>query len=258
MKQYFFYIFLFFANSINYAGNFIKYQDNLIIEKFWQHKDYIQDSVYGISLNKWYQEDFKNTKNKIIVATIDSQIDINHEDLKGKFWVNQNEIPNNGLDDDKNGYIDDTNGWNFIGVGDSNLQAFVNFEFVRILKKYKYDFENKDTIQLQNKPIYREYKRAFEKYLDDKKYYERYLKEENVLISAYYPAKDTLHYYFPNDDYTFKQLDSLYQLHKGVEKRFAERVDYDVPSERTFSDLIYYMRMIKRYRFMLMKLIFVL
>ena len=249
MKQYFFYIFLFFANSINYAGNLIQYQDDLNVEKFWQHKDYTQDSVYGISLNKWYQEDFKNTKNKIIVATIDSQIDINHEDLKGKFWVNQNEIPNNGVDDDKNGYIDDTNGWNFIGVGYNNLQAFVNFEFVRILKKYKNDFENKDTIQLQNNPIYREYKRAFEKYLDDKKYYERYLKEENVLISAYYPAKDTLHYYFPNDDYTFKQLDSLYQIHKGIEKRFTERVDDDVPSERTFSDLLYYMRMIKRYNF---------
>lgn len=51
----------------------------------------------------------------IIVAVIDSGVDVNHEDLQGKIWINSGEIPNNGIDDDGNGYVDDVFGWNFIG-----------------------------------------------------------------------------------------------------------------------------------------------
>jgi subtilisin family serine protease len=48
----------------------------------------------------------------LAVAIIDSGFDLNHEDLKDNIWVNKNEIPGNGKDDDQNGYIDDINGWN--------------------------------------------------------------------------------------------------------------------------------------------------
>ena len=51
----------------------------------------------------------------VIVAVIDSGVDIEHEDLKNVIWVNKKEIPNNGIDDDKNGYNDDIHGWNFLG-----------------------------------------------------------------------------------------------------------------------------------------------
>ena len=51
----------------------------------------------------------------IIVAVVDSGVDVNHEDLQGKIWINEGEIPNNGIDDDGNGYVDDVFGWNFIG-----------------------------------------------------------------------------------------------------------------------------------------------
>ena len=56
----------------------------------------------------------KNSAKDIIVAVIDSGVDINHPDLKDNIWVNKGEIPGNGLDDDNNGYVDDINGWNFI------------------------------------------------------------------------------------------------------------------------------------------------
>jgi subtilisin family serine protease len=56
----------------------------------------------------------RNSAKDIIVAVIDSGVDIKHPDLKDNIWVNKGEIPGNGLDDDNNGYIDDINGWNFI------------------------------------------------------------------------------------------------------------------------------------------------
>lgn len=52
---------------------------------------------------------------KVLVAVIDTGIDYNHPDLKNNIWTNEKEIPGNGIDDDKNGYIDDIHGWNAQG-----------------------------------------------------------------------------------------------------------------------------------------------
>lgn len=50
----------------------------------------------------------------VIVAIIDSGVDYNHDDLKDNIWINENEIPDNGIDDDENGYIDDYRGYNVV------------------------------------------------------------------------------------------------------------------------------------------------
>lgn len=84
--------------------------------KTWGHKDLITDTIPGMSVDKAYAEIIKGKKGKkILVAVLDSGIDIDHEDLDGVIWTNSDEIPNNGKDDDKNGYIDDIHGWNFLG-----------------------------------------------------------------------------------------------------------------------------------------------
>lgn len=72
------------------------------------------DLVEGVATESAYLKYGEPTK-EIIVAVIDSGVDVNHEDLQGKVWINSDEIPNNGIDDDNNGYIDDVFGWNFIG-----------------------------------------------------------------------------------------------------------------------------------------------
>ena len=57
---------------------------------------------------------FSQGNRDIIVAVIDTGIDVQHEDLKDNLWRNPKEIPGNNIDDDKNGYIDDVHGWNFV------------------------------------------------------------------------------------------------------------------------------------------------
>lgn len=52
-------------------------------------------------------------RREVVVAIIDTGVDYNHPDLSGRIWINPNEIPNDGIDNDNNGYIDDIYGWDF-------------------------------------------------------------------------------------------------------------------------------------------------
>lgn len=80
----------------------------------------------GIDLNiteAWNR--YGSGSRETIVAMIDTGIDYNHEDLAGAVWVNRGEIPDNGIDDDGNGYTDDVHGWNFFH---GNNQVYMGSE----------------------------------------------------------------------------------------------------------------------------------
>jgi subtilisin family serine protease len=133
----------------------------------WHTLDRTESGFYGISLDKAYQF-LKNQPSKTItVAVIDSGIDTTHEDLKPILWVNKDEIPGNGIDDDKNGYIDDVNGWNFIGGKDGRNVKQDSYEGARVYWKLreKYGEEIPDTTSMSEveKSEVREYIRATEK-----------------------------------------------------------------------------------------------
>jgi subtilisin family serine protease len=103
----------------------------------WQNLDLKDDGVFGISTEKAYKELLKGKKSvPVIVAVIDGGIDEEHEDLKKIMWINTKEIPGNGIDDDKNGYVDDINGWNFIGSAKTNIHHD-NMELIRLINKYQ-------------------------------------------------------------------------------------------------------------------------
>lgn len=146
----------------------------------WYMRNPETDTLVGIALNEAHELLKDRKSNKVIVAVIDSGLDIGHEDLQGKIWTNEGEVPENGIDDDKNGYIDDINGWNFIGGSEGAQVEFDTYELTRqyVALKSQYEFqtvapEGKEdeyefwkTIQKEFKDAYSQAMREFIFYRD--------------------------------------------------------------------------------------------
>ncbi|WP_298478340.1 S8 family peptidase [uncultured Maribacter sp.] len=126
----------------------------------WGHLDLVKDTIPGMSVDKAYKELIHNKKGtKVIVAVLDSGMDLKHEDLDGVLWTNKKEKAGNGKDDDKNGYIDDIHGYNFLGESYNE-----QLEFARILRlnlgdaamqaKAKAELDKKYPEAVQNKQQY--------------------------------------------------------------------------------------------------------
>ena len=120
------------------------FSQNAEAPKGWHLMDQQKDGFYGISLNKAYE--FVNSKKlkstPVIVAVIDSGVDTLHEDLKGILWKNPGEIPGNGIDDDKNGYVDDVYGWNFLGNAQGQNVEKDSYEAARVYHQLRQKWGN--------------------------------------------------------------------------------------------------------------------
>ena len=115
------------------------------LPKNWHTMDLKADGYYGISLNDAYQF-VKDKKSKtVVVATIDSGIDTAQKDLKSILWINPKEKPGNGIDDDKNGYVDDIHGWNFLGGPGGKADYTETVEEVREYNRLKGKYANATT-----------------------------------------------------------------------------------------------------------------
>lgn len=155
--------------------------------KRWSHLDLSKDSIPGMSVDRVYTELIKNKKGKkVVVGVVDSGVDIDHEDLKSVVWTNKKEIAGNGIDDDKNGYIDDIHGWNFLG--DSGNE---NLEMTRILKKA-------DDGSAEYKAAKVEYEKMYQENLQGKQ-------QVDFLFKANQAVKD----YLKKDNYTLEEVKAL-------------------------------------------------
>jgi subtilisin family serine protease len=178
----------------------------------WFNLDYKENKVYGVSTEKAYNKLLKGKKSKtVIVAVIDGGTEVAHQDLKEVIWQNPYELAGNGIDDDKNGYVDDVNGWSFIGGKDTNVVED-NLEITRIYNRYNKKFEgvNESTISVNDKEAFFLYKKAeaiyVEKYENASRIFDVYSKIEDGILKL----KKTLGTNTP----TIKQVEAYKQTAK--------------------------------------------
>lgn len=121
-------------------------QAALLIEGNWFTRDPILNGEEGVSSDKAIAQLQLPEVSEVIVAVIDSGVDTEHEDLQGKIWFNPgetgldeqgNDKARNGIDDDKNGYVDDIHGWNFIGGADGSHIDYETLEMTREVVRFK-------------------------------------------------------------------------------------------------------------------------
>jgi len=148
--------------------------------KNWYLRSPKSDKIYGTGAEKAYELLKDKKPNEVIVAVIDSGVEVDHEDLKDVIWINTDEIPGNGIDDDKNGYIDDVHGWSFLGGPTEDIDH-ESMEIARMYHLAKKFFEGKDTTNLTDAE-----KRRYQSYLKIKADFE---KEQNALIGQYQGIK---------------------------------------------------------------------
>lgn len=172
--------------------------------KNWNQSDLMLDTIPGMSVTRAYNQLLKGKKaTSVIVAVIDSGVDINHEDLKGKIWVNKAEKPNNGIDDDNNGFIDDINGWNFLG--DVTAE---NLEFTRIIRDYKEKFDGKTdaSITADELELFKTYKKAKAEYEKEVAENESTLAQYEPMVARLKTANDFAVAQLKKEDYTQKEV----------------------------------------------------
>ena len=140
----------------------------------WPYLDPIADSVAGISLYKAYELLKNRTSVPVIVGVLDSGVDLTHEDLRDVIWTNPKEAPDNRTDDDKNGYIDDLHGWNFMGAPDGTTYEYDQPEITQtyLLLKNKYDQTEPTKLRPADKRQYETYQAAKKQYLQRTQRYE--------------------------------------------------------------------------------------
>ena len=172
----------------------------------WFNLDAQTSKIQGVSTEKTYEILKDKPAQKVIVAVIDSGVDPEHEDLVGKVWTNEGEKAGNGVDDDKNGYVDDIHGWNFIGGADgtnvSNDTYELTREYVRLQKKYG-DQVPEDLSK------------------DEKAYYEQIKRSYDAKVAEMQQERTAFQYFADG----YRRSNQLLTAYLGVEEVTADSLD---------------------------------
>ncbi len=209
--------------------------------KDWFLRDPEQDQLQGVSVTKVYETLAGQPSRTVIVAVVDSGVDIEHEDLKSVIWINEDEIPGNKIDDDKNGYIDDVNGWNFIGgpTGNVNEDTYeLTREYVRLKKKFENVKDGK--VPKKQKADYEQYQTIKDKYeklkAKNEQQYGLYKNlQTNVLLSV-----DTLKAILKTDSLTQESLQEFTTTDPSLlfAKGFLLNMYKNIGPEESLDDLL--------------------
>jgi len=192
----------------------------------WHHLDEQQTQFRGISSKQAYDNILSNKspKKEVVVAVIDGGIDTQHEDLAHNIWTNAGEIPDNGQDDDGNGYVDDIHGWNFIGGADGKNVNHDTFELTRIYRDLKKQFSDADTTSLTQKE-----RQTYDRYRKIRSEYEKKVKDLNQqynnissLEQSMNRADNILVGHFGTSSYSYEQIQKLQPTNQDL--NFAKNV----------------------------------
>jgi subtilisin family serine protease len=203
----------------------------------WFLLDETDDKYRGVSVEKAYKLLKGKKSQPIIVAVIDGGVDVKHEDLKDVMWVNPKEIAGNGKDDDNNGYIDDINGWDFIGGKDGKDVSYDTYELTREYGRLKPLYEKADVSKLSV-----EQAKEYEYYLKIKGVYEgkqeeiapNYMMFSSMIVPNFKESHEVVTKFLKKDSYTQTDLDKLKTDEEKVKKaanalkKLAEMLQTDV------------------------------
>jgi subtilisin family serine protease len=167
-------------------------------KKTWGHLDLVKDTIPGMSVDRAYAEILNGRTGKsVVVAVIDSGIDIEHEDLDGVVWTNTKEIPGNNKDDDKNGYVDDVHGWNFLGDAYGE-----QMELTRILV-------NGDKNHPDYERAQQEYIEEYNKYSQLSNQYNNYKTNNEQFLKQLAFADEAISKHLGRKDYTAQDINAI-------------------------------------------------
>ncbi|WP_420571369.1 S8 family serine peptidase [Kordia sp.] len=192
------------SNSLPLEGDLLK----------WHHKDIENDSIAGISLYKAYDYLKSKEAENIIVAILDTELNIDNSAIKNQIWINHNEIPNNGIDDDHNGYIDDIHGWNFLNTSIDQGLPSARYGFSRYVQAYEKQFLGKNISEIHKDSL-----QQFKQFEKAQTYLKNSIEESQSELSRYknllnklIATNKVMDSVFSRREVTKKKLDSLLQI----------------------------------------------
>lgn len=214
----------------------------------WFNLDLHDSNILGISTEKAYKTLLNNKKSKtIIVGVIDSGIEIDHPDLQGKIWINEKEKNGKpGVDDDNNGYIDDINGWDFLGGKDGKDVKEDNYEVTREYKRLKPKYDGKAESEIAEKD-----KKEFAYYQEVKQFYESKLSELkdskaqiDYIYNMYSKAKKTIQKHLNKETFTAKEVEAIQSSDAEIKqaRSFLLRIYDQGGSETALDDYYDYLK----------------
>jgi subtilisin family serine protease len=175
----------------------------------WHLLDLQVDGVPGVGADRAYKELLAGKKSsQVVVAIIDSGTETFHPDLAPNIWTNEDEVSGNGLDDDRNGYVDDVHGWSFIG-GPNGDVGVDNLEFTRIYRGLNDRFGKVTSAKSVSKAD----KADYERYLKMKEVYGTRIKEAeenlmnyNMIAMFYENSHNAIKTALGKEDYTAEEV----------------------------------------------------
>ncbi|WP_445664582.1 S8 family peptidase [Fodinibius sp. AD559] len=208
------------------APDSVNFETMLEPPKGWHHWDQETTRFRGISSDRAYYELLadKSPQKTITVAVIDGGVDTDHEDLDDVMWTNEDEVPNNGKDDDGNGYVDDVHGWNFIGGADGENVNHDTFELTRLYRKLKakYGQMKSSSLTAEERDEYLYYREIKSDYEDKIRELSQQYKNIQSIEQSKAEAEKILNKHFSDSSYSYKDLQNLQPTSQDL--NFAKNV----------------------------------